>query len=100
MSSILVKGMSVPSSCGECSSNGLRSAIWNFGCACSGDFFDFSNPPPADCPISAITPNSRCIEAEPIIQYITDGLNRGEFGYDTIKVLTEIQYAPTVIPAE
>ena len=44
--------------------------------------------------------HGRLIDAEPIMKFITDGLNSGEFGYDQIKVLTEIQYAPTIIPAE
>ena len=45
-------------------------------------------------------PHGRLIEAEPIMKYIADGINSGEFGYDQIKVLSEIQYAPTIIPAE
>ena len=44
--------------------------------------------------------HGKLIEAEPIIKFITDGLNSGEFGYDQIKVLTEIQYAPIIIPGE
>lgn len=47
-----------------------------------------------------VPPHGRLIEAEPIMKFITDGLNSGEFGYDQTKVLTEIQYAPTIIPAE
>ena len=47
-----------------------------------------------------VPPHGRLIEAEPIMKYIADGLNSGEFGYDQIKVLSEIQYAPTIIPAE
>ena len=47
-----------------------------------------------------VQPHGRLIDAEPIMKYITDRLNSGEFGYDQIKVLTEIQYAPTIIPAE
>lgn len=39
------------------------------------------------------------IEAEPIKKFITDGLNSGEFGHDTIEVLTEVEYAPVIVPA-
>lgn len=53
-----------------------------------------------DCPLVPVPPHGRLIEAEPIMKFITDGLNSGEFGYDQIKVLTEIRYAPTIIPAE
>ena len=38
----------------------------------------------------------RLIDAEPIMKFIQDGLNSGEFGYDQIKVMGEIQYAPIV----
>ena len=44
--------------------------------------------------------HGRLIEEEPIIKYITDGLNIRRFGYDAIEVLAEIKYAPTIIPAE
>ena len=44
--------------------------------------------------------HGRLIEEEPIIKYITDGLNIGRFGHDTIEVLAEIKYAPTIIPAD
>ena len=47
-----------------------------------------------------LPPHGRLIEEEPIIKYITDGLNSGKFGYDAIEVLAEIKYAPTIIPAE
>lgn len=47
-----------------------------------------------------VPPHGKLIEAEPIMKFITDGLNSGKFGYDQIEVLTEIQYAPTIIPAE
>ena len=47
-----------------------------------------------------VPPHGRLIEEEPIIKYITDGLNIGKFGYDAIEVLAEIKYAPTIIPTE
>ena len=47
-----------------------------------------------------VPPHGRLIEADPIIQFITDGLNSGEFGYDQIKVMAEVQYAPTIISEE
>ena len=51
------------------------------------------------CPITELPPHGDLIEAEPIKRFITDGLNSGTFGYDQIKVLTEIEYAPVIIPA-
>ena len=44
--------------------------------------------------------HGRLIEAEPIMKFIQDGLNSGEFGYDTIKVMAEIYCAPTIISSE
>lgn len=39
------------------------------------------------------------IEKEPLIEFITKGLNNPDkskaFGYDAIEILTEIEYAPT-----
>lgn len=39
------------------------------------------------------------IEKEPIIEFITKGLNNPDknkaFGYDAIEILTEIEYSPT-----
>lgn len=47
-----------------------------------------------------LPPHGDLIESEPIKRFITDGLNRKEFGYDQIQVLTEIEYAPVIIPAD
>ena len=46
-----------------------------------------------------LPPHGRLIDVEPILKFIQDGLNNGEFGNDVIQVMTEIQYAPAVIPA-
>lgn len=39
------------------------------------------------------------IEKEPLVEFITKGLNNPDkskaFGYDAIEILTEIEYAPT-----
>lgn len=78
---IYFKDMEKPGSCDECP---LYCCPHNF----------------ADCPAVVVPSHGRLIEAEPIMKYITDRLNSGEFGYDQIEVLTEIQYAPTIIPAE
>lgn len=42
------------------------------------------------------------IERDPIIQFITNGLNKKRFGFDAIEILTEIQYAPAadVVPVK
>lgn len=38
----------------------------------------------------------RLIDSEPLVKFITDGLNSGKFGNDAVEILTEIEYAPTV----
>ena len=47
---------------------------------------------------------SRYIDKEPIVEFITKGLNNPDklkaFGYDAIEILTEIEYAPTADVAE
>lgn len=44
--------------------------------------------------------NMRLIDAEPIIKFIEDGLNEKDpqkhIGYDGIRIMTEIQFAPTI----
>lgn len=62
--------------------------------------FDFCTERHPNCPLVPVPAHGRLIEAEPIMKYITDRLNSGEFGYDQIEVLTEIQYAPTIIQAD
>ena len=92
--SILIKGMEMPKNCDDC----------RFDIDCpydeSQDGYKMMGGRPRKCPLVPVPPHGRLIEAEPIMKFITDGLNSGEFGYDQIKVLTEIQYAPTIIPAE
>ena len=68
------------------------------------DGTDYYTPYVGEMPVMykavPVPPHGRLIEEEPIIKYITDGLNIGRFGYDAIEVLAEIKYAPTIIPAE
>lgn len=46
----------------------------------------------------------RLIDVEPIVKFIKDGLNNPNkeeaFGYTAVKILTEIEYAPTVDAVE
>lgn len=46
----------------------------------------------------------RLIDANPIVQFIMDGLNNPDkmkaLGHDAIEILTEIEYAPTVEAVE
>ena len=55
-----------------------------------------------DCPIICQLPegHGELIERQPIIQFIEDGLNRGEYGHDQIEVMTEVFVAETIVPAE
>lgn len=102
MSDVLIKGMKIPDCCFRCPFKNYY-GMW---VRC---IFTRQNVEPeirrktkaSSCPLIEVpTPHGRLIEEEPIIKYITDGLNSGKFGYDAIEVLTEIKYAPTIIPAE
>ena len=80
MPDILIRGMRKPTSCDDCP---MYTCMHNFD----------------DCPLHELPSHGDLIEAEPIKRFITDGLNRKEFGYDQIKVLTEVEYAPVIVPA-
>ena len=86
MSGIYIKGMKMPKTCDNC--------------FLPLQYCPYAMKPNGECPLVPVQSHGRLIEAEPIMKFITDGLNSGKFGYDQIEVLTEIQYAPTIIPAE
>ena len=48
------------------------------------------------------TPHGRLIDADKLIKFIQDGINRehDSFGYDGVEILTEVQFSPTIIEAE
>lgn len=49
------------------------------------------------------TPHGDLIDKEPIKKFILDGINKPtpeSFGYDGIEILSEIEFAPTIIEAE
>jgi len=55
------------------------------------------------CPVVDVpTPHGRLIDADKLIEFITNGLNRKEnpMGFDAIEILTEIEYSKTIIEAE
>ena len=100
--SILVKGMIMPKNCFECPMMTDYDTCGFYAMRSSRSELEAQwNARPDDCPLVEIpTSHGRLIEEEPIIKYITDGLNIGKFGYDAIEVMAEIKYAPTIIPAE
>lgn len=88
MPDILIHGMEMPTEGGAI---GIYKISGNFYAARVGKDELF--------PIVELPEHSDLIEAEPIKRFITDGLNRKEFGYDQIQVLTEVEYAPVIVPA-
>lgn len=93
--SVLIKGMEMPKG------KAIAVVIHPDGTAYSAEMFaGVCTKYLTDCEAIPVPEHGRLIEAEPIMKYIADGLNSGEFGYDQIKVLSEIQYAPTIIPAD
>lgn len=47
-------------------------------------------------------PHGRLIDADKLIKFIQDGINRehDSFGYDGVEILTEVQFSQTIIEAE
>lgn len=103
MSECVVR-MEMPSNCERCPMCGTASGgngIYKLWCMC-GDIPASSQRRPEDCPIVCQLPegHGELIERQPIIQFIEDGLNRGEYGHDQIEVITEVFVAETIVPAE
>ena len=109
--SVLIKGMEIPKNCLECMfrisywKRALTSSgkIFTYGCMLKGKEINTLEERFKDCPIDGIpTPHGRLIDGGKLIEFITNGLNRKEnpMGFDAIEILTEIEYAPTIIEAE
>ena len=101
--SVLIRGMKMPENCYKCPLR--RRDGMDIVCPVAHERFSVADVNILEyrldnCPLVHVPPHGRLIEAETIMKFITDGLNSGEFGYDQTKVLTEIQYAPTIIPAK
>ena len=55
-----------------------------------------------DYPMEEIPPHGNLIEKEPLMKFITDGINRHDdssFGHDGVEILTEVEYADIIIPS-
>lgn len=106
--SVLIKDMEMPSGCNMCQLRDLcfdyyicRAKKLNDGRYLDVD--DVTNRRHRNCPLIEIpTPHGRLIDADKLIAFITNGLNRKEnpMGFDAIEILTEIEYAPIIIEAE
>ena len=103
MSECVVR-MEMPSCCHDCP---FEADQWDYPmCRVTGRSegyrFDARNNRMVDCPIVCQLPegHGELIERQPIIQFIEDGLNRGEYGHDQIEVMTEVFVAETIVPAE
>ena len=103
MSECIVR-MEMPSDCERCPMCGTASGgngMYELWCMC-GDIPASSQRRPKDCPIICQLPDGHgeLIERQPIIHFVEDGLNRGEYGHDQIEVMTEVFVAETIVPAE
>ena len=110
--SLLIKGVEMPDSCLNCRfrttilKNVLSPTMRTSAYACLINGMEINNwyeEKHKDCPLVEIpTPHGRLIDADKLIAFITNGLNRKEnpMGFDAIEILTEIEYAPIIIEAE
>ena len=104
--SVIIKGMKLPKSCDSCDLIQFDDEGLEAHCPLSPYYRWCGTPPdyrPEGCRLERIpTPHGRLIDADKLIAFITNGLNRKEnpMGFDAIEILTEIEYAPTIIEAE
>ena len=93
--SVLIKGLTIPTV-------GVRHCVISFSDnhllisdVCGNLIFEGNY-------VEIPTPHGRLIDADKLIAFITNGLNRKEnpMGFDAIEILTEIEYAPIIIEAE
>ena len=64
-----------------------------------GAYFKWNN---CEYEIEEIPPHGNLIEKEPLMKFITDGINaegHHSFGYDGIEILGEVEYADIIIPS-
>ena len=102
MSECVVR-MEMPQHCGECN---LYVNGWCYAITPDSpqekEWYSSHKERPPMCPIICSIPegHGELIERQPIIHFIEDGLNRGEYGHDQIEVMTEVFVAETIVPAE
>lgn len=98
---VYIPGLHVPKSCVSCWFN-----VDACYCARTKQEIDrdtYHRERMSKCPMKEVDePHGDLIERDPIIKFIQDGINREgseSFGYDGVEILTEVQFAPAVIPA-
>ena len=104
--SIVIKGLSMPKNCLLCPccvGEGIGMGRQHYCQVIDDEPCVSETYRPKNCPLVEIpTPHGRLIDADKLIAFITNGLNRKEnpMGFDAIEILTEIEYAPIIIEAE
>lgn len=100
--SLIIKGFIMPLMCEECPCYDCD----DYSCKATGrGVIEYRyDGRPDNCPLVEIpTPHGDLIDKEPIKKFILDGINKPtpeSFGYDGIEILSEIEFAPTIIEAE
>lgn len=100
--SVLIKGMEMPKSCGDCP--------FDYDCFCCAitlhnffildENFDFTTERASDCPLVEVpTPHGRLIDASQFEVFGYDAI-KGSFDDGVAFVLNKIDDAPTVIEEE
>lgn len=99
--SLIIKGSIMPLMCGDCPCYDGS----DYACNATGrGVIEYRyDGRPDNCPLVEIpTPHGRLIDADKLIKFIQDGINRehDSFGYDGIEILAEVQFSQTIIEAE
>lgn len=104
--SVIIKGMKMPKSCDSCDLIQFDDEELEAHCPLSPYYRWCGTPPdyrPEGCPLVEVpTPHGRLIDADKLIKFIQDGINRenDSFGYDGIEILTEVEFSQIIIEAE
>lgn len=89
--SILIKGMEMPKSCGNCFFD-THCDNWRLR--------NWGAPPPDDCPLVPVPPHGRLIDADALMKSDRMVGKLMMFGGEYVYTQAEIDRAPTIIPAE
>lgn len=94
--SVLIKGMEMPTKCGECP---CYYAEFNECNAIIGRWVDGKGTPPGDCPLIPVPPHGRLIDAD-ALEYHADNVRDPMGRTEKTVMWKKIEAAPTIIPAD
>lgn len=100
--SILIKGMEMPTTCGNCPVHKLWAEDDEAQCMIKRELWTKYSERNPDCPLVEVPPHGRLIDADALIERMFDQLvaKTMMFGGQYVYTKEEINNAPTVIPSD